>query len=201
MKHYLTRAQEVFDDHRLNWDGFLKFHTTGSNLKSQAESFTFMKPHLFNYLRELNIEDVKDLKYPRFKNIYFNEVSKQNLDEGLRDLPDILTVKEVVETIQKDGGFAVIPHLGFRFIPKKARKNRGELFQSLRERKRVYKSFLKYCESLGVWGIEMYYYREWKEKPQIIEEINAYIKDLAKDKFRFTCGDPIVTVSIQLRTP
>ncbi len=188
MKHFLKRAQEVFKDGRLNWEGFLEFHIGAPDLNQTAGSFTFMKPHLFNYLKDLNLKEVRGMNYPTFKGTYFEKDSVKDLAKGLENYTANLTVKEVVQTIRKDGGYAVIPHLGLRFIPKKSRTKQTELFRLLKEKKNVYESFLTFCKDLGVWGVEMYYYRDWGGNPEIIKKINTYIKDIAQEKFHFTWG-------------
>jgi hypothetical protein len=158
-----------------------------SNIDREQEAFTFMKPHLFYYLKKKNIL-AQEIGFRNFKEIYFAETSNNNLAAGLDDNKKT-TIEDAIACIHKDEGYAVIPHLALRFIPREQRGEINNVFTWLGKKKHIYRSFLKYCKELGVWGVEMYYYHDWGGEKDIINKINAYIRTLAEDyKFEFTYG-------------
>ncbi|MFX1259173.1 MAG: PHP domain-containing protein [Promethearchaeota archaeon] len=186
IKFYILRASEVFNNPDLTWDDFKNFHSDPSR---KNLNFTYMKPHLFRYLIKRKVPQIQNMNYGSFKETYFDAESQDNLELGMRSLKsNKLTLKDVVATIRQDKGFAVIPHLALRFIPNDARKDPLRIYDELEQNKPTYKAFLEYCQKLKVWGIEMYYYQDWAHQPDMIDYLNAYIKQLAKKRFCYTWG-------------
>ncbi len=191
IKHFLSRAREVFNNSSINWEDFKLFDSRLSKYKSSKKNLTFtiMKPLLFSYLKAKNITKLKNLDYKKFTNIYFGTDNSFNLGSNIpQSLLTKLDLKKVVSTINRDDGFAVIPHIAQRFLSKDARNIPSILFTELKEKAHIYRSFLHYCKKLNIWGIEMYYYNNWKNQPYIIKSLNDYIKNLAEDNFHFTWG-------------
>jgi len=190
---YLKNAQKIFDSPDITWEDFLTYHL-GGHIKAKNNyrrdfPFTFMKPHLYNYLVDKKIKVFSNLQFPDFKKLYFGQDPELNLEQGWKEPSSKLKFEEVIKTVHADGGYTVIPHLALRFIPKEHRKNRTALIQDLEKKKNIYDSFLDFCRDLRVWGIELYYYKDWEKDPAMIKRLNSYLFELAKAKgFNFTWG-------------
>ncbi len=185
MKHFLRRTREVFKNNEISWESFLRFHTGGINYDENL--FTYMKPHLFSYLKHVGI--LEEIDFDVFKTVYFDTDGPKNLSLNLSGDFRKLKFEVVVSAIKKDVGFAVIPHLGLRFVPKDFRKepiNPNNIMYQLRIKRHIYQAFLQYCKEQGVWGVKMYYYKVLETFPNAISAVNKFIRQLAKDKFELT---------------
>ncbi|TXT61203.1 MAG: hypothetical protein BAJALOKI1v1_1160008 [Promethearchaeota archaeon] len=187
MEHYLNCARKIFNDENITWIDFETFHKEETDEDPEERIFTYMKPHLFDYLKYKEILD-KNMEFGTFQDVYFADNSNKNLADGLEKNYEKLSIEKVVESIKKDKGFAVIPHLAQRFIPKDRRSVPKRLFPSLEERRCIYQAFLNFCKDLGVWGVEIYQYHFRDDQKNIIDCLNSYIREIANGQFNFTYG-------------
>ncbi len=185
-KSYIKRASKVFSEPNLNWKDFRKYHSDPNRKKLR---FTYMKPHLYYYLKERKVKLIDELEYPEFKNIFFNPKNPLSLLKKRKsNKSKRLSFERVVKVILKDNGYAVIPHLALRFIPKDIRTDPLRIKEELILNTPKYNAFLDYCHEIGVWGIEMYCYLEWRHQPEIIDYLNDYIRTLTNNRFKITWG-------------
>jgi hypothetical protein len=184
--HYLNRAQQIFCDKsnakQLTYENLVKFKLGFVNEKVLNLPFSWNKSNFYYFLQSQQIIDDSEFQatpenpdgYKAFKKIYF---TKDKL--GLDSEPAKATVQQIADTILKDKGYPVLPHYGHLFHDK---------ISKLQKEKEKAEKFLKYCWDLGIWGVEMYYY---KGNLAESDQINEYIQKICKDlqlPFHFTYG-------------
>jgi 3',5'-nucleoside bisphosphate phosphatase len=140
---YLESARRLFRREDLSFDDLLarKYGERAFALRSDGASLS--KVDFYLYLVARGVLD-SSLDYREFRKGY--------LDSGRIDGPRSprATVEEVAETVRKDGGILVLPHVGHEFG--------DSLATILKERKR-FRKLLEYFASVGVAGFELYWYR------------------------------------------
>ena len=124
-----------------------------------------MKPDLWKYF--LATDTIPpDRSLEQFKATYFpkkdpareeDPVSGGFLAYADDDKSDL---REITQLIQQDGGFAVLPHPGHW-----CRGTHGS--------PEDLETLLEYCASVGVWGVEQYYYID------PAEDINALVREIS----------------------
>lgn len=130
-----------------------------------AERFSFNKVDVYLLLRDAGLIP-PDVAYRTFKRTYFD--SRVLLDRA-REKP---LCAEVCRTVLSDGGVLVIPHLGHEFGD-----DLGQLSSGIDRLRKL----LKYFRSIGVGGVELYYYRNGASA-----EINKVVRREAKSLGFFT---------------
>jgi hypothetical protein len=185
IKKYLDAAREiVFKDHpragELTYDEIVRFKVGFLNDHALGLPFSWNKSNFYKFLLKKEIVEKNRFDtgngaegdaYKPFKKWFFTP-------EHLGD-PEIETkptIGDVVATILSDRGFPVIPHIGHLHEDKIAvlRRNEDALLR-----------FLKYCQDIGVWGVELYYYDDISTSTLI----NSYLVKLCQDNgltFKFT---------------
>jgi hypothetical protein len=143
----LDRARRHFPGSSVSFDELLDRKRSG-RMEIGPESFSFSKVDLFTYFRAKHIIP-KDISYKAFKKAY---LESGLLATGSRAKP---RCAQVVSIVVSDGGLVVVPHIGHEF------DDSVERMES--EIKRL-RSMLDYFASLGVWGIELYWYRNEETK-------------------------------------
>jgi predicted metal-dependent phosphoesterase TrpH len=143
----LDRARRHFPGISVSFDELLDRKRSG-RMEIGPESFSFSKVDLFVYFRVKRIIP-KDITYKAFKKAY---LESGLLATGSRAKP---LCAQVVSVVVSDGGVVVVPHIGHEF------DDSAERMES--EIKRL-RSMLDYFASLGVRGIELYWYRNEETK-------------------------------------
>ncbi len=142
----------------------------------EPSAFTFQKPDLLKYLKQNYPEKFKNIDLKQFKRDYIKKWEK-NMNKEWDPKLNLATISEYAN---KDDGIMVIPHLGLRF---------GKTLNDIKQNEDQYRKFLLYSKKMNVWGVELYYYKEFETNPKIIDEINAFIKGIATEfGFHFTYG-------------
>jgi hypothetical protein len=180
MRHYLLHARAEFQREDLTIEKFIQYlESTRPGIPLNA--IPFMKPQLYDFLLAEKVSLSEFANFEAFKQKFFTAKSpldwEQDLDPRLKEK---LSVDGVVRAILQDEGYAVIPHLTTRF---------GKNSAAIHNNESKYRQFLKYCRDLGVWGVEMYYYRDFESEPEIIDSFNRFIRELAEPLgYKFTYG-------------
>ncbi len=132
------------------------------------DAFSFNKVDVYGYLKE-NGAIPRNMDYKAFKKAYFDT---KLLSAGGRGKP---RCADVAEPVLGDGGVLVVPHLGHQFAddPDRMKKEKDRLG-----------GMLEYFKSIGVAGVELYYYRG-----DDYRALNKLVKKAAKPLgFFFTYG-------------
>lgn len=169
METYIDRAKGIFGSTNISMLGLDKFISGDNDLRQKKlELFSYNKFMFFNYLKKQEI--IEDIIYPKFKSKYF-VVGKLLAETETK--PHAI---EIVDLIKSDGGYPVIAHPGFLFIP---RKN-----SILPDEEKILAKFKEFSK-IGVWGVELYYYGSEERS----KNLNHDIKKIAgKIGFKFTYG-------------
>ena len=187
MNKYLDAARDVvFKDHprayEITYHELVRFKLGFWNEHAAMLPFSWNKSNFYSFLQEKGIvektqpetgNDAGDGPYQTFKNWFF---TAQHLGDSREDPKP--TLDEVVVTILEDKGFPVIPHVGHLYKDK---------LDVIRQKKDDLLQFLKHCQDIGVWGVELYYY---DDIPTSVA-INSYLVKLCEDNglpFKFTYG-------------
>jgi len=138
----IERAKHHFSIPTLSFRELVDRKRAG-RLELDEDSLSFNKVDLYRYFidRQLIPDDVP---YKAFKKAYLDS---RILGVGPYDK---LSCEEVVKTIRGDGGYAVLPHLGHEF---------GDSVAEAQKDLRRLRHLLDYFRSIGVQGLELYWYR------------------------------------------
>jgi hypothetical protein len=156
---YLESARQLFRREDLSFDDLMarKYGDRAFALRSDGASLS--KVDFYLYLIARGVLD-PSLDYRDFRKAY--------LDSGRISGPRSprATVEEVARIVRQDGGVLVLPHVGHEFEDSAAVvRTEGKRFRSL----------LEYFRSVGVAGIELYWYRNADT-----ERINAEVAKEAR---------------------
>jgi len=160
----IQKARHHFTSSNITFDKLLNRKRSGRPELS-AEDFSFNKVDIYLYLKSEKAIP-QDVEYKAFKVAYFD--SKLLSDSG-RSKP---TCTEVANVVLSDGGYLVIPHIGHEFS--------DSAQQMEREKERLGKT-LDYFKSIGVSGVELYWYRN-----QDTSKINKNVRKAARERGLFT---------------
>ncbi|HCM28217.1 MAG TPA: hypothetical protein DIC34_17060 [Treponema sp.] len=128
------------------------------------ERFSFNKVDVFLYLKAAGAIR-PDMEYRLFKKTYFDS---RLLIEKSHDKP---SCAEVAKVVRSDGGFLVIPHIGHEF---------ADSAETIEKERKRFSAFLDYFRSIGIAGLELYWYRNGETKA-----INRLIRKEAKSRGLF----------------
>jgi predicted metal-dependent phosphoesterase TrpH len=131
--------------------------------------FSFSRVDVFLYLAHKGVID-GTLGYPDFKKRYFKDRTVFTKRTGKP------TLREAAEVILRDGGFPVLPHPGHVFHDEP---------EVLTERREELLDLLKHARSAGVWGVELY----WYKNPARTEAVNGTVREVGERAgLHFTYG-------------
>lgn len=168
MEQYLGRARDVFHlPGHLDLEEILVRKRGLRNARVAPLQLALTKVDLFDYLVAAQVLPAA-MQYKDFK-------KDPRIFGGTGTSPADTkpSLAEVTQLIRKDGGFAVLPHLG----ESHADLLRGKKLPELDH-------LLAYARDAGVWGVELYYYDDPGR-----DAINTLIKQHAtKWGFQFTFG-------------
>lgn len=159
----LIRAGRHFVRPEINFDLLCKRKCALRN-NIPVENISFSKIDIYLLLKDMNLIP-PDVSYKLFKKTY--------LDSRLLCGPAYPKAhcKQVVETVHADGGFVVLPHPGHEF------NDDASFIKKNYER---FVALLDYFVSIGLDGIELYYYKHKKAG-----DINKLVKKEAKKRGLF----------------
>lgn len=162
LEYYLYWARTIFRREALVFEDILK-DRLGSNFLGDSDRIahiSWSKVDLFLYLKARGLLSIATT-YKKFKREWFvpGRFPKYKLEKP--------SVRVAVGAIHADGGFAVIPHFGHLWNDdlEEMRKDEARLLAKL-----------AHFRSLGVDGVELYWYSRKKKT----EEINAYVRSAAE---------------------
>lgn len=166
-KYAVKAARKHFFDPKLNFEKLLE-RKRGGRTDVPETLLSFNKLDVYQYLREAGCVP-GDVDYKTFKRTYFDSRILQDGGRGKA------LCSETVDAVRSDGGVAVVPHIGHEFGDDPGRAEA----ESDRLRK-----LLKYFKSIGVDGVELYYYRNGSS-----DALNRIVRREAKPLgFFFTYG-------------
>lgn len=138
----IRKAQRHFVNAQISFEDLLN-HKRRGRPELTTEVFSFNKVDLFLFFKSHEIL-YPDISYRAFKKAY--------LDTGLLSGPayEKPSCENIIRTVHDDGGLVVLPHIGHEF------DDSAEVLK--RDEKRL-KETLDYFISLGLDGLELYWYR------------------------------------------
>jgi hypothetical protein len=163
----IRKAQRHFVKSQVSFEDLLN-HKRQGRPELAAETFSFNKVDIFLYFKAHGII-AQDVTYRAFKKAY--------LDTGLLSgVPyEKPSCADVIRMVHADGGLVVLPHIGHEF---------EDSIQYIKANQKVWKSTLDYFSSLGLDGIELYWYRNGDT-----EAINRLVvSEAEKRHLRITYG-------------
>ncbi len=132
------------------------------------EKFSFNKVDLYVYLKGKALIP-ENIDYRTFKKAYLDS---KLLKGSAYTKP---TCKQVIETVHRDGGYVVLPHIGHEF---------DDEYTTIKEQEEKLFQLLQYFKSSGVDGVELYYYRN-----ENTQKINQLVQEFASSlSLFFTYG-------------
>jgi hypothetical protein len=171
LEYYLYWSRTIFRREDLVFEDILK-DRIGQALPEGSDGvaqLSWSKVDIFLYLKARGLLTI-DTTYKKFKREWFGpgRFPKYKLDKP--------SVRDAVRAIHADGGFAVIPHFGHLW--------NDDVDEMRRDETRLLAK-LAHFRSLGVDGVELYWYSGKKRT----EEINGYVRSVAEPMgFFFTFG-------------
>ncbi|MBN1411819.1 MAG: PHP domain-containing protein [Spirochaetales bacterium] len=166
MVSYIEKARDLFKRNDLEFKEVKEMKIGFTPLKKKEYHFSYTKVDLYLYLNRKGLVS-GDLSYRKFKSDFRSSLFPEELDTK----PDLV---QTVKTILSDNGYPVLAHPGILF-EFDLEKMRNEIDQ--------FRKILKHCKNAGMWGIEMYFYRENRE------QFNKLVREEAdKLGFRYTYG-------------
>jgi len=163
----IRKAQRHFVKAQVSFEDLLR-HKRQGRPELPVESFSFNKVDIFLYFKAHGII-AQDVTYRAFKKAY--------LETGLLSgTPyEKPSCAEVIQTVHADGGLVVLPHIGHEF---------DDSIETIKNKRKQWKSILDYFDSLGLDGVELYWYRNGDT-----EAINRLVATEAKKRnLRITYG-------------
>ncbi|WP_304223705.1 PHP domain-containing protein [Gracilinema caldarium] len=156
----IKKAQRHFVKAHLSFDDLLN-HKRQGRPELDAEALSFNKVDLFLYFKNHNILP-QDISYRSFKKAY--------LETGLLSGTPYQkpSCADVIRKVHADGGIVVLPHIGHEF---------DDSAEQMRQEQKRLKEILDYFSSLGVDGLELYWYRNGDTA-----EINKMVATEAKKR-------------------
>ncbi len=174
MEFYIKKAISEFGLKEFSIEDLRKIKAEDRVL--EPIDLTFLKPDLLKYLKRSYPETFMKMDIIQFKKEYIKKWEIQMNKEW----DSKLNIKQIADIAKRDEAIMVVPHLGLRF---------GKTLDQIRKNAEKYRKFLVYCKNLQVWGVELYYYKEFEHEPKVIQEINEFMKEISKEfGFRFTYG-------------
>jgi 3',5'-nucleoside bisphosphate phosphatase len=143
LQAYIESSRRVFRRSDLSFEDLLLQKFGSGNMRIKQGGISLSKVDLFLYLRERRVID---------EAVDYREFRKSYLDSGLVDGPSMARtgLAEVADSVLKDGGFLVLPHIGHEF---------EDDARSIADQKKRLRSMLDHFKNLGVSGLELYWYR------------------------------------------
>jgi histidinol phosphatase-like PHP family hydrolase len=143
----IENGRKLFKDETISFIDFKEFKMGFSHEILENKLFSYIKYNLFQYFISKKALP-KDITYKEFKTQYYKEDKLGNLEEKKPQLSDL------AKMIKESGGFSVLPHPpwildGFDWSEK-------FIVQNLEK----FDEIFKYCHEIGIWGIEMNYYKK-----------------------------------------
>ena len=163
----IYKAQRHFVKSHVSFDELLNYKRRGRP-ELPAESFSFNKIDIFNYFKTQGVI-AQNVTYRAFKKAY---LETELLSGSPYEKP---SCSEVIQAVHADGGLVVLPHIGHEF---------QDDIQLIKKNQKAWKATLDYFCSLGIDGIELYWYRNGDT-----EAINKLVAaEAAKRNLRITFG-------------
>ncbi len=171
LEYYLYWARTIFRRDDLVFDDILedRMGRPGPWPAERIALLSWSKVDLFLYLKARGLLAI-ETTYKKFKREWFvpGRFPRYKLEKP--------SARKAVEAIRADGGFAVIPHFGHLW---------NDSLEEMRQDEPRLRARLGHFRSLGVDGIELYWY-SGKRKTA---EINEYVRAVAEPMgFFFTFG-------------
>lgn len=171
LEYYLYWARTIFrrDDLVLNDVLQVKLGQRGRSDPCIAALISWSKVDLFLYLKARGLIPIY-MTYKAFKREWFvpGRFPKYKLPKP--------GIRHVAETIHRDGGFVVVPHIGHLW---------DDNIDAMEKDKKKVKRLLEFFKAANIDGIEMYWY-SGKNKSDVI---NSFIREMAEPMgFLFTYG-------------
>lgn len=171
LEYYLYWARTIFRRDDLVLADVLKekLGQRGLSDPSIASIISWSKVDLFLYLKARGLIPIY-MTYKAFKREWFvpGRFPKYKLPKP--------GIRQVAETIHRDGGFAVVPHIGHLW---------DDDIEKMEKDKKKVKCLLEFFKTASIDGIEMYWYSGKKKS----DAINSFIRELAEPMgFLFTYG-------------
>ena len=151
LEYYLYWARTIFRRSDLTPEDLAAWKLDGASMAIDLDSVAWSKVDLFLYLASKGLLP-RQTGYKHFKRDWFvpGRFPKYKLEK-----PDL---SALVKTIHEDGGFAVVPHIGHVW---------NDEIDAFGESGAKFEALLAWFSSIGVDGIELYWYSGKKKTEQL----------------------------------